>query len=78
MYVDASIVDRGKDDYPVSPFVQMVLLEHSSSDDGHICIGPDLMTDSGIDEFVNKLLGDIERFRTIAKAAVKTRSAPQH
>lgn len=78
MYVDASIVDRGKDDYPASPFVQMMLLGPFQTDDGRIHIGPNLMTDAEVDEFVHKLQNNIERFRTVAKAALKMRSTPQH
>ena len=62
------VFSNGRSDTPI-PTNPILLLKLADfvSDDGSIFIGPHLMSDTEIDEFVNSLIQNAESFRRLAK-----------
>ena len=61
-----------KGDYPVSAFVHLSLGDHAQSDDGRILLSAQLMTNSEIDESIEQLMNELEKFRKAAKQELTT------
>lgn len=55
-----------KGELPVSPFVAIAVGAHTSSD-GLQFLTPQLMTDTEIDYEIERLISELEQFRTSAK-----------
>lgn len=70
MYSPLSAWTRG--DRKISPFVSLTIGAHSTTDDGHMLLTPELMTESEIDYEVNGLLAELEQFRKAAKAELSS------
>jgi len=60
-----------KGQLPISPFVSIAVGSHTETD-GHLLLSPQLMTDDEIDNEVEKLVKELEQFRTSAKKELKT------
>ena len=63
---------RKKGDNPVSPFIHLSLGYHATSDDGHILLSAQLMTNREVDECVDQLRKELEKFRKEAKQELTT------
>ena len=60
-----------KGDNPVPPIVHLALGIYSESE-GKILLGPDLMTDKEVDDLVDLLLGELEKFCEQAKKELRS------
>lgn len=60
-----------KGEFPVSPFVAIAVGAHTESD-GKILLSPNLMTDLEVDYEVNRLIKNLEKFRSSAKKELKS------
>jgi hypothetical protein len=58
--------DAATGSFPTFPFVVAQLAEFYQ-EDGSVRIGPHLMSAREIDEFVDRMLADVEAFRRMAK-----------
>ena len=63
---------RKKEDYALSPFIHLSLSYHATSDDGHILLSAQLMTNQEIDEFIEQRKNELEKFRKEAKQELTT------
>lgn len=61
---------RKKGDIPTSPFVQIAVGSHSSTDNNDILLTPRLMVDSEIDHEIDALIKELEKLRVRAKKEV--------
>lgn len=59
-----------KGDYPVSPFVHLSLGTYMSEQD-HILLSAQLMTDKEVDEVVDSLKGELDEFGKVAKRELR-------
>ena len=70
-FLTAHFLHDGNDDLPIptAPVLQAILSAYTRNGE-HIIVGPDLCSAFEIDEFVNRLISDIEQFRREAKHAL--------
>lgn len=69
--VDSMGPKRG--DRPFTPFVQLVLDNHSPSINGHVSLTPRMVSDGEIDANVSLLKKDLDRAAQMAKLTLEQR-----
>ena len=70
IYLDVQ-VERQQDDEPPFPPVAHLFLKKYSQSEGHVTIGPNLMSENEVDELFDLLERDLERARAVAKRKLR-------
>lgn len=71
MYLGSRITRPRSGDQAFQTFVELQLLMTSVSPSGHLTLGPHLMTAREVDELVNTLKQELDRFAKEAKTALR-------